>query len=71
MTMLPVFSKSHGVKILEIINEVFADIDESKLHVCDSSDIFIQDSIFGLEELLSSAYDDFETDFVDPDALPE
>ena len=69
--MLPIFSKSHGVKILEIINDVFADIDESNLHICDSSDIFSQDLICGLEELLTSAYHDFDTDFVDPDTLPE
>lgn len=69
---VPVFSRDHGVKILEILNEVFDDIDDTSLSsqtsTCNIHEEFIFD---GLEELLSSAYDDFAGDLLDPDTLPE
>lgn len=69
---VPVFSRDHGVKILEILNEIFDDIDDTSLSsqtsTCNIREKFIFD---GLEELLSSAYDDFEGDLLDPDTLPE
>jgi len=37
---VPVYSKNHAVKILEILNEIFNDIDEHSLHVSDSSITF-------------------------------
>lgn len=72
-TSVPVFSKNHAVTILEIINEIFNDIDESTL--TDTENNFDDDFIFaGLDELFGSNYDDYTPaeDFaLDPDALPE
>ena len=66
---VPVFSKNHAVKILEIFNEIFNDIDESTL--CDESSNVNVEFVNGLEELLLSDYMDFRDDLPDPDALPE
>jgi len=70
-TNVPVFSKNHALSILEIINEVFNDIDEHTL--TDVQNNFDDDyMVAGLDDLFGSLYDDFPTDFaLDPDALPE
>ena len=43
------FSKRHGVKILEIFNEIFNDVDESSL--TDPSNSISEEFITGLKEL--------------------
>lgn len=70
-TNVPVFSKNHAITILEIINEVFNDIDEQTLT---DPEISFDDNfmVTGLDELFGSCYDDFPSDLTfDPDALPE
>lgn len=66
---MPVFSKNHAVKILEIFNEIFNDTDESCLS--DTSSCVIEEFTTGLEELLLCDYVDFQDDLPDPDALAE
>ena len=66
---MPVYSKNHGVKILEVLNEIFNDIDEDSLS--DSSITFSEEFFTGLEELLLCDYVEFQEDLPDPDALPE
>jgi len=70
---VPVYSKNHAVKILEILNEIFNDIDEHSLHVSDSSITitFSEEFFTRLEELLFCDYVEFQKDLPDPDALPE
>ena len=59
--------KKHALKILEILNEIFNDIDESSL--TDPTNSFSEEFITGLEELLLCDYTDFEDHLPDPDAL--
>ena len=66
-TTVPVFSKKHALKILEILNEIFNDIDESSL--TDPTNSFSEEFITGLEELLLCDYTDVEDHLPDPDAL--
>ena len=61
------FQKKHALKILEILNEIFNDIDESSL--TDPTNSFCEEFITGLEELLLCDYTDFEDRLPDPDAL--
>lgn len=65
-----VYSKNHAVKILEILNEIFNDIDE---HSSSGSSITFNEEFFftGLEELLFCDYIEFQEDLPDPDTLPE
>ena len=66
-TTVPVSSKKHALNILEILNEIFSDIDESNL--TDPTNSFCEEFGTGLEELLLCDYTDFEDHLPDPDAL--
>lgn len=66
-TTVPVFSKKHALKILEILNEIFSDIDESSL--TDPTNSFWEEFITGLEELFLCDHPNFEDHLPDPDAL--
>lgn len=66
-TTVPVFSKKHALKILEILNEIFSDIDESSL--TDPTNSFCEEFITGLEELFLCDHPNFEDHLPDPDAL--
>lgn len=66
-TTVPVFSKKHALKILEILNEIFNDIDESSL--TDPTNSSCEEFITELEELLLCDYTNFEDHLPDPDAL--
>ena len=63
----PCFSKKHALKILDILNEIFNDIDESSL--TDPTNSFCEEFITGLEELLLCDYTNLEDHLPDPDAL--
>lgn len=70
-TNVPVFSNNHALSILEIINEVFNDINEHTL--TDLQHNFDDDfTVAELGDLFESLYDDYPQDFaLDTDALPE
>ena len=72
-TCVPVFSKNHALRILEILNEVFDDIDECTLTDPVNNFYGDEECFFpGLDELFTSSYGDFLEDFsVDPDTIPE
>jgi len=69
-TNVPVFSKKRTLSILEIINEVYNDIDEHTLTDLQSNcdDDF---KVAGLDELFGSFYNFPTNSALDPDALPE
>lgn len=66
-TAVPVFSKEHALKSLEILNEIFSDIDESSL--TDPTNSFSEEFTTGLEELFLCDHTNFEDHLPDPDAL--
>ena len=72
-TSVPVFSRNHAVAILEILNEVFNDIDEHTL--TDTEINIFEDELISdeLDVLFQSCYyDGMPEDLaLDPDALPE
>ena len=72
-TNVPVFSRNHAVAILEILNEVFNDIDENTL--TDAEINLFEDELISdeLEDIFQSCYfDDMPEDLtLDPDAIPE
>lgn len=66
-TTVPVLFLKNALKILEILNEIFNDINECSL--TDPTNSFCEEFITGLEELLLCDYTNFEDHLPDPDAL--